>query len=545
MSQSNVQVAVRVRPFNRREQQANSSCVVRMYDSATILSHPHTLSTTMFTYDHSFWSTDRDQDQEHSPFIDQSDVFERIGMGVLSNIRKGYNCSVLSYGQTGSGKTMTLMGGNTPETEGLIPRICRSLFGGLTPCQIEISFLEIYAEKINDLLVETRDAKETLVVRENPNTGTYVQGLQRIAVQNYEELCDWMMLGNKRRVTAATNMNDRSSRSHAVFTIFYNGGAIQSKIQLVDLAGSERVKDSGVEGLHLKEAININKSLTTLGRVINALATRSLNDEKEQSTRRKSSSSNPNTPNSFVPFRDSILTWLLKDSLGGNSKTIMIATISPASINYDETLSTLQYAARAKDIVNKVTINTDGNEKILKGLRSDMLELEAKISRLISSAFLSDEEKASILKYKEDFSECQQLVSQLSESWESRLHKAHKARSESTRMLRDRLVEIAPNRDPLSRSRVQLLNMTPNIDLSVDLIVDVKINDDHPLPNMKSAFLFDGTRFILKPHTDEKITVNDILIAGEQILYHGDRINNTDNGEYYKVVIQTPFKTRS
>lgn len=539
MSQSNVQVAVRVRPFNKRE--ADSTCIVKMYDCATMLTNPQTNVTTMFTYDHSFWSTDRDQDKEHSPFIDQVDVFERVGVGVLSNIRKGYNCSVLSYGQTGSGKTMTLMGGNTPETEGLIPRICRALFLE-QHCQVEISFLEIYAEQINDLLgVERSERLEKLVVRENPNTGTYVQGLQRVAVQDYDELYDWMMYGNKYRVTAATNMNDRSSRSHAVFTIFYQSGrekssSIQSKIQLVDLAGSERVKDSGVEGVHLKEAININKSLTTLGRVINALATRS-------TERRRLSS--------FVPFRDSILTWLLKDSLGGNSKTIMIATISPASINYDETLSTLQYASRAKDIVNKVTINTNTNEQILKALKGDMAELEAKISHLISSAYLSDEEKAAILKYKEDFSECQQLVAQLSESWEDRLRRAHRARTEATRSLRAQLMEISSYGTGTEQSTistmpmkslpksVQLLNITPNIDIKMDLIVDIKCDcvPHHPIPTMKSAFLFDGTNFILKPHSEEKITVNDILIVSEQVLYHGDRIN-TENGEYYKAIIK-------
>jgi kinesin family member 16B len=290
----------------------------------------------------------------------------------------GYNACVFAYGQTGSGKTYTMMG--SAEMQGLIPRICKALFGRMklgqgegTGYKTQVSYLEIYNERVRDLLGPA-SVGHGLRVREHRVLGPYVENLSQHPVADFGEIQQCMVQGNHLRTTASTNMNDTSSRSHAIFTItfvqagYHDGMPSEtvSKIHLVDLAGSERATATGATGQRLKEGAHINKSLVTLGSVISALA--------EQT--------NPtNSKRVFhVPYRDSILTWLLKDSLGGNSKTIMIAAISPAECNYGETLSTLRYANRAKNIVNKPTINEDPNVKLIRELRDEIFKLKSMLT---------------------------------------------------------------------------------------------------------------------------------------------------------------------
>merc|ERR1719225_2299476 len=237
-----------------------------------------------------------------------------------------------------------------------------------TTFRTEASYLEIYNEKVKDLLGPDANGAHGLKVREHPKEGPYVQNLSKHLVMDYAEIKNLMERGNAARTTASTNMNDTSSRSHAIFTVtFVKAGFSEglpyetvSKIHLVDLAGSERANASGATGKRLKEGGHINKSLVTLGSVISALAEAS-----------KSQNNNSTKP-VFIPYRDSVLTWLLKDSLGGNSKTIMIATISPAEVNHNETLSTLRYANRAKNIINKPTVNEDPNVKLIRELREEI-----------------------------------------------------------------------------------------------------------------------------------------------------------------------------
>ena len=294
-------------------------------------------------------------------------------MDVVSNAFAGYNVCVFAYGQTGSGKTYTMMG--SEHDRGLIPRICESMFLKMvegrskvegTTYKVEVSYLEIYNERVKDLL--KKNSTHNLKVREHPSQGPYVQDLSKHLVMEYRDILRLMEQGNDLRTTAATNMNDTSSRSHAIFTItFVQAGYLSgmpyetlSKIHLVDLAGSERANATGATGQRLKEGAHINKSLVTLGSVISALA--------EASARAAAKSA----AKTFIPYRDSVLTWLLKDSLGGNSKTIMIATISPADVNHNETLSTLRYANRAKNIINKPTVNEDPNVKLIRELREEI-----------------------------------------------------------------------------------------------------------------------------------------------------------------------------
>lgn len=266
---------------------------------------------------------------------------------------------------------------NDPVEQGLVPRICKSLFNRMkvgqdegTGYKTQVSYLEIYNERVRDLL-GPQNAGHGLRVREHRTQGPYVENLSQHPVLDFDEIHDCMVLGNQERTTASTNMNDTSSRSHAIFTItFVQAGFSNkdnmpsetvSKIHLVDLAGSERANSTGATGQRLKEGSHINKSLVTLGSVISSLA----------------EMSNPAGSKKFyIPYRDSTLTWLLKDSLGGNSKTIMIAAISPADINYSETLSTLRYANRAKNIINKPTINEDPNVRLIRELRDEISALQ-------------------------------------------------------------------------------------------------------------------------------------------------------------------------
>eukprot|EP00092_Neocalanus_flemingeri_P022935 GFUD01024866.1.p1 GENE.GFUD01024866.1~~GFUD01024866.1.p1 ORF type:complete len:1003 (-),score=283.83 GFUD01024866.1:228-3236(-) len=377
---ASVKVAVRVRPFNGRERQLASRLVVGMVGDQVTLQpvqeDPKSTSSLHgdkhkphnFAFDHAYWSHDPGDKQ----FVAQDKVFTDLGQDVVKNAFDGYNVCVFAYGQTGSGKTYTMMGSESDR--GLIPRICETMFQRMvegTSYRTEVSYLEIYNERVKDLL--QKNSSHNLKVREHPVQGPYVQDLSKHLVMEYKEILRLMEQGNDLRTTAATNMNDTSSRSHAIFTItFVQAGYLagmphetESKIHLVDLAGSERANATGATGQRLKEGAHINKSLVTLGSVISALA---------------EASNKQNSAKHFIPYRDSVLTWLLKDSLGGNSKTIMIATISPAEVNHNETLSTLRYANRAKNIINKPTVNEDPNVKLIRELREEIDRMKAIMS---------------------------------------------------------------------------------------------------------------------------------------------------------------------
>ncbi|VDM24955.1 unnamed protein product [Toxocara canis] len=345
--------------------------------------------------------------------IDQDEVFKHVGSGVLNNAFLGYNACIFAYGQTGSGKSYSMLG--TKENPGIIPRLCNAIFERIeeASCEtlafkVEVSYMEIYNERVRDLL-DPKKAAKNLKVREHKILGPMVDGLSVLAVSSYEQIASLIEEGNKSRTVAATNMNAESSRSHAVFNIrltqaltdLENGftGEKMSKISLVDLAGSERAQKSGAVGKRLEEGGNINKSLTTLGMVISALAERS----HPQSNKQK-----------FVPYRDSVLTWLLKDNLGGNSRTVMVATISPSADNYEETLSTLRYADRAKKIVNHAIVNEDPNAKVIRELREEVEQLRAQINQTVREHNETEE-------LRERLAESERLVELMNKSWDERL----------------------------------------------------------------------------------------------------------------------------
>ncbi|CAL8148135.1 unnamed protein product [Orchesella dallaii] len=375
---SSVKVAVRVRPFNNRENTNDCSCIIEMEDNTTYITNPKAHGKDppkSFNYDYSYYSF---TDESDPMFASQTKVYQDIGEEMLLHAFEGYNVCIFAYGQTGAGKSYTMMGKQEEGQEGIIPQLCKDLFKKIhedkegLQCSVEVSYMEIYCERVRDLL--NPQNKGNLKVREHPLLGPYVEDLSKLAVTSYRDIHELMDVGNKARTVAATNMNETSSRSHAVFTIIFTQKRLDmmtnltaekvAKISLVDLAGSERADSTGAKGTRLKEGANINKSLTTLGKVISALAECS---NKKTSTKKKGE---------FIPYRDSVLTWLLRESLGGNSKTAMIAAISPADINYEETLSTLRYADRAKQIVCKAVVNEDANAKLIRELKEEIRRLK-------------------------------------------------------------------------------------------------------------------------------------------------------------------------
>lgn len=331
------------------------------------------------------------------------------------------------------------------DDHGLIPRISKTLFSRLVDSEtqrVEVSFMEIYNERVRDLLnISTKDGDAStaaLRVRNHPKTGPYVEGLTRLAVQSHDEVMAVMQEGAKSRTVAATQMNETSSRSHAIFTLLVTQQqtaqrpALVSRIDLVDLAGSERACKTGAQGKRLREGASINQSLSTLGKVIFALA----DNASASSTKKSAASSSTNrrqtltstsaaaSAATYIPYRDSTLTWLLKDSLGGNAKTIMLAAISPADIHFDETMSTLRYAERAKAIENKAVVNEDANAKTVKVLQEEVERLRNMMNAAETSKKAEEELKAKseqVELLRKQLEQSESIMMQLQLSWEDKL----------------------------------------------------------------------------------------------------------------------------
>lgn len=430
-AESAVRVVVRVRPLNTRERTRNAKCLIAMDPdsrSTTIVPPDETdLGNTRasrrrleenktFVYDHSLWSVNSDD----AHYAGQSALHECLGQEFVSHAFAGYNCCIFAYGQTGSGKTHSMMG--SPSDPGLIPQICRDIFLRIEHAQsasfkVSVNYYEIYNETATDLLLarDPREKLKSLKVRESPDSGPYLENLSEFQVKNYEDIQAFMQVGNQARRTASTKMNDTSSRSHAVFTLTIAQQCLDpmtqktvektSRFRLVDLAGSERASATGASGERLREGANINKSLTTLGRVISKLA--------------------EPTRSGVVPYRDSILTWLLSDSLGGNSKTAMIACISPA--DYDETLTTLRYA----DAVKHISTNAKVNETMNNSVGTKRLDVELReMTRLL---MMSQQEQAELRVYERQAHQLQELVQDINTSAENKI-RSLESENEALRM---------------------------------------------------------------------------------------------------------------
>uniref|UniRef100_A0A8C9F3J3 Kinesin family member 4A n=1 Tax=Pavo cristatus TaxID=9049 RepID=A0A8C9F3J3_PAVCR len=355
-----VRVALRCRPLVPKEE--SEGCQMCL---SFVPGEPQVIvgSDKAFTYDYVF-----------DPSVEQEEVFNTAVAPLIRGIFKGYNATVLAYGQTGSGKTYSMGGTYTASQEhdpsmGVIPRVIKLLFKEKEQRQdwefvLKVSYLEIYNEDILDLLCSSRERSSQISIREDPKEGIKIVGLTERNVACARDTVSCLEQGNNSRTVASTAMNSQSSRSHAIFTICIDqkkkndkNSSFHSKLHLVDLAGSERQKKTKAEGDRLKEGININRGLLCLGNVISALG-------------------EENKKGGFVPYRDSKLTRLLQDSLGGNSHTLMIACVSPADSNLEETLNTLRYADRARKIKNKPIVNVDPQAAELHHLKQQVQQLQ-------------------------------------------------------------------------------------------------------------------------------------------------------------------------
>ncbi|KAL9031000.1 MAG: hypothetical protein Q9196_000938 [Gyalolechia fulgens] len=507
MTAGNIKVVVRVRPFNGRELDRKAKLVVQMKDCQTILTPPPDAEERLrgskgirgadgqkvFAFDRSYWSFDR----KDPHFAGQDDLFNDLGSPLLDNAFQGYNNCIFAYGQTGSGKSYSMMGYG--EDSGVIPRICENMFERIIELQkdknltytVEVSYLEIYNERVRDLL--NPSTKGNLKVREHPATGPYVEDLAKLVVRSFPEIQHLMDEGNKARTVAATSMNDTSSRSHAVFTLIVTQKRHDvetsmdtekvAKISLVDLAGSERATSTGATGARLKEGAEINRSLSTLGRVIAALADLSTGKKKNMS---------------MVPYRDSVLTWLLKDSLGGNSMTAMIAAISPADINFEETLSTLRYADSAKRIKNHAVVNEDPNARMIRELKEELAQLRSKLSSGATAGGVAEEQyapdtpleqqivsitqadgtikKVSKADIAEQLNQSEKLYEDLNQTWEEKLQKTEQIHKEREAALEELGISIEKGFVGLStpKKMPHLVNLSDDPLLAECLVYNIK-----------------------------------------------------------------------
>ncbi|UYV79049.1 KIF13B [Cordylochernes scorpioides] len=491
-----------------------------------------------FAFDQCFWSF-----CESDPnFASQQQVYECLGSDILDNAFQGYNACIFAYGQTGSGKSYTMMGSETDK--GLIPRLCDGLFERIasnsvedTTYKVEVSYMEIYNEKVHDLL--DPKGKQSLKVREHNILGSYVDGLASMAVTSYDEIINQMTAGNKSRTVAATNMNSESSRSHAVFNITLTcsmtdqasgvTGEKVSKMSLVDLAGSERAVKTGAVGERLKEGSNINKSLTTLGLVISKLADQASSKAADK----------------FVPYRDSVLTWLLKhryvntcvqDNLGGNSKTVMVATISPAADNYEETLSTLRYADRAKRIVNHAVVNEDPKAKIIRELRKevDVLREQLKHATVWQDPTQQKED------VHERLVESEKFIKELSQTWEEKLRKTEKIHQERQQALEKMGISVQASGIKVEKDKYYLVNLNADPSLNELLVYylkertlvgrhdapveqDIQLKGLGIMPEHCIISLEEGDIFVT-PLEGARTCVNGSVITERTQLRHGDRL---------------------
>ena len=435
-----VKVVIRIRPLSQKEKEKGHKVIVQGLGSLQQIivwdpscfeaaSRPATMGldpacwSREFCFDRCLWSVDPNTDT----YVNQDGVFDEIGTPILNWVLGGYNCCVFAFGQTGAGKSYTMMGDlrSDPSKYGLIPRICHGLFESQeaiaaqaegTEMIVTFSHMEIYNENVRDLLANPSSG--FLRVREHPRQGVFVSNLTTISVTKFEDIMSLISVGDKNRTVASTQLNAHSSRSHAIVTLTViqrsrnapkNGlptSALQQRtgrVHLVDLAGSERVTFSGAKGDRLREANNINRSLSVLGDVIKCLGDSRFRSQKVH-----------------VPYRNSTLTMVLKDSLGGNAHAIMIANISPGSYDYEETISTLKYADRAKRVRMRVDANVTSGLLATDATAVELVPLlQAEVNKL--RELLKQQQQQQELQHQEllnassDFVESSEVVQEMRE----------------------------------------------------------------------------------------------------------------------------------
>ena len=533
-------VGVRVRPFNQREKDRQSVCCIEMPGNNQTVIHDELGKEKKYTFDHSFWSHDGFRTLENGymepdddKYADQKIVFETVGKQILDNAWQGYHCCLFAYGQTGSGKSYSMVGYGA--NKGIVPISCDEIFRRIgenkdadKTFEVQVSMLEIYNEKVQDLLIKPdKRPPSGLKIRESKVLGIFVDGLTKHPVTSYTEISNKMDEGYNNRTIGSTLMNATSSRAHTIVTIEFKQLTMVAKkkseklsmINLVDLAGSERSGSTGATGDRLKEGCNINKSLLILGNVINCLADKAIGKNK----------------NMLPPYRDSALTRILQNALGGNSKTVMICALSPASINYEETLSTLRYADRAKKIQNKAVINESEHDKMVRLLKEENVNLKKMIEDLQKKltgqgGVVGEDDRKAFLELKEQYEANQKVMGDMQKTFEEKLEEAKKKESENIGSRVDKTLPhlLVLNEDPQLSHKLRYAlnelpvyvgrkhgNPTPQITLS-----GIGIKQNHAI------FVKEGENIMLKQN--DKGAKDHIFINGKKIPEKGQIINHKD-----------------
>ncbi|PWA29193.1 hypothetical protein CCH79_00006130 [Gambusia affinis] len=506
-----VKVAVRVRPFNKRERDAGSRCIISLVSTSISIQDPRDChNRRSFCFDYAYWS--------HSGFTrDQTGLFvpEELG-GRYAD--QGYNATLLAYGQTGSGKSYSMVGYGP--NKGLVPKLCDRLFEAIREHQ------ENRQCQVVDLLSRGSRSAAGLRVREELQRGFYVEGLRKIPCENALQVEQLMEQGTRTRTTAATQMNANSSRSHMLIILqlkqIFSKESItkQSNINLVDLAGSERQRSSGSEADRLKEGTAINLSLTTLGNVISALADVAVGKKVVH-----------------IPYRDSVLTKLLQSALGGNSRTVMIATLSPADICYEESLSTLRYAERAKRIQNRAVVNESPTERLVKELKAENARLLQKLSRMDQEGRRATDESKEL---RQLLTQNELQIRAIQTLWEQHLQEALKDWEQQYANITQerRMMQMYPyilnvNEDAQLSGVVKLfiqegewgIGLCDSAPRSIS-IKGLGIQDHH------AVFRNEQRRVTLTPLTGSKVIVNGNAVYETAELQHLDRLILGSNCTY-------------
>ncbi len=498
-----------------------------------------------FTFDFSYWSHDKEGDHA-ADFADNKTVFNDLGKIVLDNAWGGYNVCLFAYGQTGAGKSYSMVGYDADL--GIVPLAMEQMFERIQANTddnikylVEVSMIEIYNEMVQDL-IKPQNIKGGLKVRDHPLTGPYVEGLSKHLCGNYEEISELMEEGTRHRTVNATKMNKTSSRAHTIFqitlvaqthdTLTGKSSNKTSKINLVDLAGSERLDKTGATGATMKEGVNINKSLSALGNVIKALA-------KGPSAGKKKKT--------HVPYRDSRLTWLLKQSLGGNSKTIMIAAISPAADNFDESMQTLRYANRAKMIKNVAKVNEDENAKVIRELKAEIEALREQVKNGPSATVIvSEDDKKIHAEYKDmknKLAQTENMIKEMSETFEQKMK-----RMKSSVKLKRRNSVLWTEVCIVNLNEDEQMNEVLVRNISDGVVTKVCRHDCDPPPGdidvvlgglqiqkEHAHILRDGSEITLAPVGNARVFVNGSPILNPTKIKHNDRLLFGAH-HYYRVV---------
>lgn len=552
-----IRVAVRCRPFNSREREMGCQCVVAMSGKTTTLCQmPHQDAPKDFTYDYSYWS----HDENDSHFASQETVYNDVGKTILSNSLHGINGCLFAYGQTGSGKSHSVIG--TPEAPGVVPRFVQEIFihkasydqkrtGSTEDKEIRlwISYVEIYNEELRDLLAPGKDPVQMRII-DHPKMGVCVPGLTENACSSPESVEKLMDFGNKKRVVGATQMNAVSSRSHAVFRLRVQTleglppdeekekagedtrKILSSQCNLVDLAGSERQSKTQAKGQRLKEGRAINQSLSLLGIVIKELS--------ELGSKKSSAQ---------IPFRSSKLTFLLKDSLAGNSRTYMIAAVSPADNNLVETLSTLRFASSVKMIKTVARVNKDGKDAQIE----DLMEEIARLKRKMLGGSFGNADDLGEIKDRQD------MCGQMSLSYEEQLKQAKQMEKSREEALQDMALSHSEMAGAfgLDRKTPYLLNMSDDPMLAGCLLFilpegeTTTIGADHSNKiNLKGVGIpaklckiqnKDNTTILIKKYSDKGRVVVDGRVLGTGV---GKTLNNGSKiflGRAYALKLTMPL----